>query len=290
MTLLATASIEAPLGSLMFSDPTPDLRRIGVVQRRRPQRALRVVDEGGCEACADQLNTGVGEDAGLVRRIGHDPDVHQLRQRIDGVVALIHQRRGERIGRAQALKLGVDLRDLGQIGVGLSRRIADVLIDIGAKGLDPLRRRIQLLGQRLRRRQRHALRRGVARTVRQRLQRGGEVVERGFKGAVAARRAVDALQLAQDIRRLVGIGAAGSFRAQLTLDEQIELTVDAGGDDGRADAAAGDLDLVGVLGDVTRGLRVRDVRRDDRKRRLGGAQTGHRGGEGRTQTHLCGPP
>ena len=138
-------------------------------------------------------------------------DVNQLRQVVDGVVALIHQRRGERIGRTQSLELGIDLRDLAHIGVGLSRRIADVLIDIGAKRLDSLRRRIQLLGQRLRRRQRHALRRGVARAARQRLQRGGEIVERRFKRAVAAGRAIDALQLAQDIRGLVGIAAAARF-------------------------------------------------------------------------------
>ncbi len=241
---------------------------------------MRVVDEGGSEPVSNQLDAGIREHVGLVRRVGHHPDIHQLGELVDGVVALVHQRRGERIVRAQALELGIDLRDLAHRGVGLTRRIADVLIDIGAQRLDALRGRIQLLGQRLRRRQRDALGGLVAGIRRQRLQRGGEVAERRFERAIAAGRSIDALQLAQNIRHLVGIGAAGSFRAQLALDEQIELAVDAGGLDAVAEGPAGDLDLVGILIDVAGRLRVGDVRRNDRERRLVGAQARHRGGKG----------
>ena len=88
----------------------------------------------------------------------------------------------------------------------------------------------------------------AARAVRQRLQRRGEIVERVFQRAVAAGRAVDALQLAQDVGDLVGIAAARGFGAQLALHEQIELAVDAGDRDRRAGAAARDLDLVGRSG------------------------------------------
>jgi hypothetical protein len=52
------------------------------------------------------------------------------------------------------------------------------------------------------------------------------------------------LQLAQNIRHLVGITAAGSFGAQLALDVLIELAVDAGDLDAGANATAGQFDLV----------------------------------------------
>jgi hypothetical protein len=81
----------------------------------------------------------------------------------------------------------------------------------------------------------------------------------------------DCSAVVKDIRYLGGVAAARGFRAQLVLDEHVERTVDAGGGDGRAEAAATDLDLVGALGDVTGRLRVGDIRRDDRKRRLVGA-------------------
>jgi hypothetical protein len=112
------------------------------------------------------------------------------------------------------------------------------------------------------------------------LQRGGEVVERIFDRAVAAGGAVDALKLAQDIRDLVGIAAAGSLGAKLALHEQVELAVDAGDRDRRAGGAARDLDLVRALVDIAGRLRVGDIRRDDRQRRLVGAQTRHRSGQG----------
>jgi len=88
------------------------------------------------------------------------------------------------------------------------------------------------------------------------------------------------LQLAQNIRGLVGKATAGGFGAQLALDKQIELAIDAGDLDARAGATAGQLDLVDVLGDVAGRIRVGDICRRDRKRDLVGAQAGHRCGKG----------
>ena len=64
----------------------------------------------------------------------------------------------------------------------------------------------------------------------------------------AAGRAIDDLQLGQNARHLVGIGAAGGFGAQLGLDELVELAVDAGDADARAGVAGRRLDLVGGFG------------------------------------------
>ena len=232
-------------------------------------------------AAADQLDAGVGEHAGLVGAVGDDADVHQLRELVDGVVALVHQRRRRRIGRVHALQPRIELRDRVHRDIGLPDRHADVLLDIGAQGLDALRRRVELLRQRLRRRQHRRLRRIRAGACRQRLHRGGEIAEGVFQRAVLARRAVDVLQLAQDIGDLVGVSAAGGLGAQLRLDILIELAVDAVDAHARAIAgAAGEFDLVDVLGDIARRLRVGDVGRDDTQRGLVGAQAGHRGGEG----------
>jgi len=83
--------------------------------------------------------------------VGDGPDVHQLRQGVDRVIALIFQRGRLRIGRAQSLQPGVDGGDRGHRRIGLADAGADILIDVGAQRLNALRCRIQLLGQRLRR-------------------------------------------------------------------------------------------------------------------------------------------
>src|ERR1700744_6075509 len=106
------------------------------------------------------------------------------------------------------------------------------------------------------------------------------VVELRSWASADAARALDALELAQDVVHLVGIGAARGFRAQLVLHKQIKFAIDAVDLDGRAVGTARDLDLVRVLGDITRRPRVGDVGRDDRQRRLVGAQARHRSGKG----------
>jgi len=68
-------------------------------------------------------------------------------KQVDGLVALIHQRRGGRIGWLQSPQLGVELRDLGHRGIGLTHRNVDVLLGIGTQRLNALRRRIELLRQ-----------------------------------------------------------------------------------------------------------------------------------------------
>ena len=260
--------------------PDAGFGRIAVVQRIGVQRSRRRECHLGGLAVADELNAGIGKDAGLVGGVGDGPDIHQFRELVDRAIALIHQRRGGRIGRTQSLQLHVDLGDLGHGRVGLDHRVADILFDVRAQRLDARRRCIQLLRQRLRRRQRRDLRRLAARICRQRLQCRGEIAQRRFQRTAAAGRPVDVLQLAQNIRHLVGVGATGGFRAQLALDVDIELAVDAGDLNARARAAAGDLDLVDALADIARRLRIRDIRRYDRKRGLVGAQAGHRSGEG----------
>jgi len=87
------------------------------------------------------------------------------------------------------------------------------------------------------------------------------------------------LQLGQNGRHLVGIGAAGCFGTQLGLDELIELAVDAENTDACAEIAGRRPNLNAALGNVTGRLRVGDIRRNDRERRLVCTQPGHRSGE-----------
>jgi hypothetical protein len=119
-----------------------------------------------------------------------------------------------------------------------------------------------------------------ARAGRQCLQRGGELVQRGFERTAVAGRAIDTLKLLQDVGHLVGVTAAAGLGAQLVQHVAVELPADAGRHRRRAEVAGGDLDLVRRLDDVTRRLRVGDVRGDDRERGLVGTQTAHRTGEG----------
>ena len=212
----------------MVSEPTPDQCRIGIVQRRRAQRSRRGEVELGSEPRADELNTGRGKHVGLVGAIDRDLDVDQVRQVVDGAVALILQCRGGRIGRTQALKFGVDRGNLLHVGIGLRHRVADVLLDIGAQRLNALRCRIELLRERLRRAQRRGLGRQSGRRGLKRLDRGGEIVERRFQRAGASGRAVNALKLGKDIRGLIGKTRAAGFCPQLALNERVDVTADAG--------------------------------------------------------------
>ena len=139
--------------------------RVGVPLRIGVQRSLRVENQLR-RLGADQFNTIGRVDRGLVGVIGSDADVHQLRQQVDRLIALIHQRRGGRVGWLQSPQLGVDLRDLGHRGIGLTHRNVDVLLGIGTQRLNALRRRIELLRQRLRRRHRRDLRRWIPRVRR----------------------------------------------------------------------------------------------------------------------------
>ena len=160
------------------------------------------------------------------------------------------------------------------------RRGAEILLDVGAQRLDALGGDVELRRQRLRRTDRNRLRRRRARAGRQRLQRGGEIVQRGFERAAVAGRAIDILKLLQNVGRLVGIAAAAGLGAQLVQHIAVDVAADAGRLRRRAEITGGDFDLVRRLGDVTRRLRVCDVRRDDRQRGLVGTQTAHRTGKG----------
>ena len=83
----------------MVMVPTIALGRIGIVQRVRRHRALRI--EAQLRGLgADQLHAGIGEHRHLVEVVGDDADVHQLRQLSDVLVALVEQRRGRRVGLA----------------------------------------------------------------------------------------------------------------------------------------------------------------------------------------------
>ncbi|MFK4701157.1 hypothetical protein ABIF42_006751 [Bradyrhizobium diazoefficiens] len=232
------------------------------------------------EPGADELDACRGVDVGLVRAVGGDADVDIFRQRVDGLVALVHQRRSRGVVCRQALELGVDVGDLLHRRVGLLRRGAEILLDVGAQRLNALGGDVELLRQRLRRAQRNGLRRRRTRAGRQRLQRGGELVQRGFERAAVTGRAIDTLKLLQDVGHLVGVTAAAGLGAQLVQHVAVELPADAGRHRRRAEVAGGDLDLVRRLDDVTRRLRVGDVRGDDRERGLVGTQTAHRTGEG----------
>ena len=237
---------------------------------------------------SNKLNAGGRKDVDRGATVdGAHVDI--FRQVVDGAVALILQRRGRRVGRAQALKLGVDRRDLLQVGVDLRHRVADVLVDVGAQRLDALRRRVDLLRQCLRRAQRRRLCRQSGRVGLERLDGRGEIVEGRFQRAGASGRAVDALQLPEDIRDLVGIAGAAGLGTQLPLNELIEVTGNARDQHRGAGAAARHLDLIDGLGGVAGRIRVGDIRRRNRKRGLVGTQAGYRTGKGRTQTHLYPP-
>ena len=145
------------------------LGRVGIVSGIRRQRSRRAVVESRSHARTDELNAARGEDIDFIVAAGDCPDVHQVRQVVDGGVALILQRRGSGIGRAQALKFRIDGGNLLQVGIGLRRRRADILVDVRAQRLDALRGAIELLSQCLRRTQCRRLRRQACRAGRDRL-------------------------------------------------------------------------------------------------------------------------
>jgi len=58
------------------------------------------------------------EDLDLIVAVVDDANVHQLRQLIDILVALVLQGRGRSIGGVAALKLGVEIDDLLHRGIG----------------------------------------------------------------------------------------------------------------------------------------------------------------------------
>jgi hypothetical protein len=254
------------------------LGRIGIPLRVRVQRALRIEAQlRGLQA--DEFDAVGGVDRDLVGAAGGNANVHQLRKLIDGAVALIHQVRGGGIVRAQALELVVELGNLLHGRVGLPDRNVEILLHVGAQGLDALRRGVELLRHRLRGLRRRDLRRRTARRRRQRLQRRREIRECVFERAGSAGRPVSRLQLGQHARHLVGIGAARGFRTQLRLHELIERTVDAGDPDARSDVTGRLGNLVDGPGDIARRLRVADIRRYDRERCLIRAQRRHCRGE-----------
>ena len=110
--------------------------------------------------------------------VGDDPNVHQLRQLIDVLVALVEQRRRRCVGPAVVLQLVVDDRDLLHRIVGGGDGIVDAGLGVGAQVLDALRGGVELLRQRLRGIDDADARRRRIRTGRQRLHRGGQLVER----------------------------------------------------------------------------------------------------------------
>jgi len=57
------------------------------------------------------------------------------------------------------------------------------------------------------------------------LQGAGKICKGGFERSGISGSSVDGLQLGQDVCHLVGIGAAGCFGTQLSLDELIEFAV-----------------------------------------------------------------
>ncbi|MEY9127753.1 hypothetical protein ABIA09_007315 [Bradyrhizobium yuanmingense] len=187
------------------------LGRVDVVERRCRQRAGGGKGEFRGEPGADQLDAGRGVDVGLVRIVGGDADVDIFRQRVDGLVALVHQRCGRGIVGRQALEPGVDVGDLLHGRIGGLRRIAEILFDVGAQRLNALGGDVELRRERLGRPERNGLRRRRTRAGRQRLQRRGELVQRAFERAGIAGRAVDILKLLQDVGHLVGVAAAAGL-------------------------------------------------------------------------------
>ena len=192
------------------------------------------------------------------------------------MIALIEQRSRGRVLIGETLQLLVDFGDLGQRIVRRRHRIADAGLCAVAQSLNALRCRIQLLSQSLRGIEHAGARRLRVGACRKRLKCSRERVERGFDRRGRIRIAVDALQIAQEVRAGLGIGCSGRFSPKLALDVVIENAVDADGVDTGAGADCS-LHLIGGLADVTRRFRVRHIGRNQRKRRLICPQAGHRG-------------
>ncbi len=231
------------------------------------------------------MHAGIGEDLDLVVAAVDDANIHQLRQLVDILVALVLQRRGRGIVGAGALQLGVELGDLlHRIVGGVDRRVEPVL-RLAAQRLDAVRHAVELLRQRLRRIEHADAGRLAVGAGRQPLHRADKLVERGFQRAGVAGRAIDGLQAAEHRRTQVGIGCAGLLGADLLLQVQIELAVDAGDIDVGSDRTGNRLHLVDGLADVARRFGVGDIRRRQRQRELVGAQARHGDGESLAETH-----
>ena len=143
-----------------------------------------------------------------------------------------------------------------------------------------MRRRVQLLRHVLRSGHDGALRGISSRIRREALDGRGQIAERGLQRALRARRAIDILQLRQDVGDLVGVSASGGLGAQLILDIGVERTGDAGDLDAGTEAADTLFDLIDALADIAWRTGVGDVGGDDRKRGLVRSQAGHRNREG----------
>ena len=196
--LVAIRSTVAPFANVSVSEPAPDSAGLLFHSELALSVPCPLKDNSGGLG-ADELKAGCRVDRRLVRAVRDDPDVHQLREIVDGVVALIHQRCGSVVVRRKALQLRIEFRDLRQVVIGLNDRSPDVLLRVRTQRLNSLRRGIQLLRQRLRGRQGQGSRGRGARIRRQRLQRRGEIVVCGLERSGAARRPIEALQLAQHI-------------------------------------------------------------------------------------------
>ena len=125
------------------------LGRIGVPLGIRCHRALRI-ERQRRGLGTDQLHARIGEDLDLIVAVVDDANVHQLRQLIDILVALVLQGCGRSIGGVAASKLGVEIDDLlhRRIG-GVDRRI-EPGFRLAAQRLDAGRHAVELLRQRLR--------------------------------------------------------------------------------------------------------------------------------------------
>ncbi len=188
-------------------------RGMGIERQRRGLRA-------------DELHPGRGRDRDLIVVALDHADVHQLGKLIDVTVALILQPSGRRILLWRAAELQVERGDLLQAVVGLGHVVRQSELRLAAQGLDAGGHLVERLREPLGRADHRDLGRPVARAGRQRLQRGGEIVERALERAGGIRRTVDALQLIVHVGARGRVGGARRLGAQLGLHELVEHAVD----------------------------------------------------------------
>jgi hypothetical protein len=106
-------------------------RRIEVPQRSRRQRALGVEYQRR-GFVPDELRARPGEDLDLGVVGLHDLDVHQLRELVDIVVALVAQRRRGGVLDVRQAELLIDAGDVAHRRIGLIHRIGQAELGIAA--------------------------------------------------------------------------------------------------------------------------------------------------------------
>ena len=233
-----------------------------------------LVEIEGDRLAVDQEIAAVGEHPdGATVALEH-PDVQKLGQPVDRLVAPVGD-----IGKSQLIvepgvDLGIELGDFLQSEIGFGDRVVETDLGLLAHRLNVVRQPVELVrqGRRVIDRtvpggegigRRGELLQGIVETAEDRVERVG-----------LSRPAEHGVDPVEKLRAGIDLRADRHFRAQLLLQESVDIALDVAERDTGRDAARqlGDRQL--HLARIARRVRIGDVARRKVDRRIGDAQAG----------------